>query len=522
MYPSNFLNVIKSVKTQGCLIYVDDGQQLKVNAKIKKIGSTSQSNVEKFINSGIFVLYYGNELHKEIECYITKERLEKEQGKRDQSTLLQLPIFTDEVLESTTVDLSSCNIYGVRSMSIMVHYPAYISNFEQFINARSIFNQVSGVLDVPSEVIDSHTVPISVIPALNCKVVRDDKVDNRSKLLVFPKWLLTDEQFALQSSLMRKVKRKISKSGLNRVVIKTIKKSFKLHTLLPVEEIIELPNLASELLSYLLVCSYGVNVKCDPEELENRVMIFPQASESYGGTDNLFNLAMQLRKTVVKGQSMGLVVIAKKGSVKSGYRRMMEEAGFWMPIVDSDVYGKWVSLQLLSPDYSEDVYKNLVDLKLDLNDDDTPSYFELLMTKIISGVDNIEVNVKEYERAVKVFCEQFGETIESKSLGINLFQHYVYEKYGTTGVLLMLHTTIEANLLSGAWQHVVISPIHDTLNAISGRNRDRPVENVLLHDAYISMTAFSSRYSVTWLELTLGIYPEGIERIKGYGTKLLV
>nr|QQP18680.1 hypothetical protein [French Guiana reovirus] len=201
-----------------------------------------------------------------------------------------------------------------------------------------------------------------------------------------------------------------------------------------------------------------------------------------------------------------LVIICPKGGFKTTFRKMMAVHYPDFAVIDSDVYGRWLSHRVTDHEYK----MTYEDLQKFSTYDTYPSYFEEIAACVINhGYDT------EIERRT-AFNHLFAKAIDSEVTSYTRFFEQVYtviprETFGR--MVVMVHTTIEADNISGNNVHACIRPVHSSLLAVKGRvGRNNLVQEFLWY-RYSEMTANTGRLYMSWAELLCVAFPDIVDNI---------
>ncbi|KAL0116401.1 hypothetical protein PUN28_009788 [Cardiocondyla obscurior] len=283
-----------------------------------------------------------------------------------------------------------------------------------------------------------------------------------------------------------------------RISLKGAGFSFKMVTYISIGKLItftDIGTVPSELIALLLFTSYADTISLPSERYNSIMSISPIEPVVKVHSLALISSALQMRKTFIWDNEMGVVIIASKGSMKTLFINMLRKVDPMVCVIDSDVYGRWITAQIQSHE--------IISLN-ELQSDNCiiPSYFELIASAILRKHND------NYMLCLSNFRESYANVLSHAIYGIAKFQDAIALEFGHTQILLFLHTTVEANLSSGKWQQIVLRPIHDTADAVKNRDKVNKEENIFLHYAYNALTPLSNRSCLNWLELMILLSPE--------------
>jgi len=470
-----------------------------------KRSKANGNDVSAFIARGKVVIYYGNVYFRGFESYITSKR----RGEMiDNDDFYSTPLYSTNSCSLGLVSPFSddLKVLKIGCTAMLSSSPAYIRALDTLLKGDSIFSS-DGAFIMPKQMQQTYqrvVCPISYRDSIQISSLQ--AVSDLDVLLVPPLCLVPQTRLTIYHSLIdyfKRTKRQIvGDSGLTTFSIDLPDKSYKIDTFLSATAPIRFdPSkpVPAEILVCIYLTSYAYTVDINSSDLARMVALTPVRPVTRAISDSLFSNALQLRKTFLSGNEMGYVVIANKGAMKTTVTGLLNEFLPSLIVIDSDVYGRWVT-SIIS--------RGVVNLR-DLNQDGCTvvSYFEAIAHELLSQTDSTKQDMLNH------FKQMYARIISDDVYGIAEFQNAIFDSYGTTQVLLFLHTTAEANLLSGKWQQTVIRPINNTLNAVKDRDRGNKDENVFLHCAYQALTPMHNRASIPWVDFLLLIAPGAIDAL---------
>nr|UHS71904.1 MAG: hypothetical protein [Reoviridae sp.] len=501
-YPTSFINSWKIATRPGFIIYAADREKFHISHSVNKKSLNSQQ-AELYISKGTVVIFFGDLYLRGFECYITSKR-RAELHANDEFALMPAYSEKDCVLGLNSPFSENIRILKVGCAALLAKAPAYLSSLDTIIGGDNIFSQ-QGELILPKILMQTVQRIICAISYRDTiKISSIEEVSEIDVLCNPPLCLVPKKYDMFYKSLWEYFKRNnlpiVGETGLTTFSIDLKHKNYRIDTFLSASRPIMFDpskGMPPEALPYLFLTSYAHTVQIDAEELKETVALTPLHPVVRVVSDSLFSNALQMRKTFLAGNEMGYIVIANKGSMKTIVTGLLAEFKPEIIVIDSDVYGRWVTEKVLGRD---------VDIKsLNTDDSEVVPYFEVIASELLQNKSLTQNN------RLHIFKNVFAKVISDPVHGTAAYQDAIYAAYGTTQVLLFCHTTIEANIMSGKWQQMVIRPINNTLKAVMERKRANRDENVFLYCAYQALTPMHNRAAIPWVDFFMLIAPEIID-----------
>lgn len=496
-YPANFLSQLKDMKMPGAIIYAVDGENIDLpNLKKKRVANDGQ--LRSIFAEGKNVMFFGDTIWDDYDCYITQRRLNKE--KSGDAFFSTLPLFDPSLLKESPNPFSGI-VLKVGALSLLSDAPKYLSALDVIIPGTDIFN-THGLIDIPRNLYCRLTRRISVNGLNNStKVIDITQVKSGDKLVVAPSFILSDTEEAFQHRLRKELRaiggRVIGASGMTFVKITCANGStYFLTTTMRIDDCHEFNDMGKFI--RFLLCSFNFGEKvsligCLP------VVLTTIDEVPYVMSDAMTIAALKKRRTFLNEQSMNIAIIGNKGSFKSTFLEMFQELNdsyksSFVQLIDSDTYGKWILEKMVNPGYK---YGDVLTEDL--------SYFETLMQNLIIAEENCVVRKK-------VFGDEYIRILLDEEHGLTQFQIEVGRFYGTgKRIVLFCHSIPEANCLSGNWQQFVLDPPHNARYINYNRDAGETTMHVDLYDVYD--TIGPARDKLQWVELLAILFPDVLQSV---------
>lgn len=500
-YPPAFVNTWSVTHTPGFIVYAADGENVPIRHSIKKkaVGLPFATTT---ISDGKCLIYYGNNYFRGLEGYVTEKR--RQEMSKD-SDFITMPIFKESEIKVGLISPFSPNIKVIKigNYGVLPLAPNYVRALDSLLKGEAIFNS-DGTID--SMLLNQASNTRIIVPFKYSTHVQIDSirmVQDNDVLCIPPKILCSQKHEKFYDELVGYFTRGgrpiLGETGLTNIHLKMKNVTYALTTFLRIPKpIIFDPEvgLNRELLPLLFLSSYGYTINLTSDEMISALGIIPVSPVTKTVSESLFSCALQLRKTFLMGCEMGYIVIGPKGGMKSHIKRILNVVRPELIIIDSDVYGRWVTNTKLK------IKMPLQNINFD--ESEVPSFFEKLAEDMISRMGSGFDTLKRYG-------EIFARIIADKECGVAAYQNAIFESYGTTQVILFMHSTSEANIMSGMWQQVLIRPVNNTRIAVQERIRDGLDSNLFLHSLYLQSTPSYNRTTIAWVDFLLLIAPEAID-----------
>lgn len=487
-FQRSFIKMWSLATTPGYLVYAANKEQLRLyhDYKCSKLTIDILNNK---VSNGHRVIYYGEQFFPGVEAYVTPARQKVEQNR----LISELPLIG--VVDTEVKHINPFNgtvvVYTIQNAAILAFAPKFVQALDTKVIGKPLFG-LDGTILYSECNNTSRLVCVSCLA--NCYQIKNvSEVKNTDTLLLMHELMLSEEEASLQNQIFRYFKknniRTVSDGNLQRIDLRAKFKNFKLDTFIKVNTVLIFTDDEQRYKIYelLMISSFASSYGRLSLKIPELISATPIAPTNRFVSNALLSVSLQLRKSFIFGRDMGITVIAPKAGFKTTVMHLIRDACPEYIQIDSDVYGRWV-MKMIAGDKQ---------VKLDGITESDMSIFEFYTTNLIK-----DKNVKDCfsDDLARSFSRFYSSILSNSEYGIAKFQTAIYNSYGTMRVILYLHTTIEANLLSGAWQQIVIKPIHDTYLAVRERNRDNKIENELLHLWYNSMTPYSNRVTLCWAE----------------------
>nr|UNI74216.1 MAG: hypothetical protein [brine shrimp reovirus 1]UNI74240.1 MAG: hypothetical protein [brine shrimp reovirus 1]UNI74252.1 MAG: hypothetical protein [brine shrimp reovirus 1]UNI74264.1 MAG: hypothetical protein [brine shrimp reovirus 1]UNI74276.1 MAG: hypothetical protein [brine shrimp reovirus 1] len=502
-YTESFIRSWSVNTGPGFIIYAADGESLDIyHGKKRKM--CTKDVAEKIIRKGSVLIYYGDVYFQEYESYITKQRQKQLLG-RDE--FQAIPLLEEQKIKRGTVSpfYDSVRVLKIGNVSQTSRSPGYVQALDSLIPGDCIFN-VEGEIALPKDLGMNDQRVVSAIPFRDLPVISSiSEIRPDDVLCETPEWLVSPYNKQHVEDVARHFHRTGGKTLRDTHFIKISLKgdrfSYRLITFLSIPKLItftETDGIPKSIVAILLLTSYADTISLSSDQIERITAIVPIEPVARVPSMALTSAALQLRKTFFWNNEMGLIVVAPKGSMKTTLSEVMSIALPGVVIIDSDCYGKWITLieqKRPIPPLSQ----------LGRDDYEEVSFFEKI------AVNLLKIYGEDYRSALAHFRRTYAHILSHPVHGIAKFQDVIANEFGHTQVLLFLHTTVEANLMSGKWQQIVIRPIHDTAEAVKNRDRALKDANLFLHHAYNAVTPISNRACLNWAEFMILLNPSMLQ-----------
>lgn len=507
-YPRAFINNWSVQQSPGIVVYTSNGEDF-INLDAKKKKEITESMLDNYIRSGKNVLYYGMILFSSFEVYITKKRaLEFKTA----GIIHGFPEFDEKIIDDLKYNpLSDKNkIIGVNNNYLISMCPKHIQAIDTLIAGKHLFDGSGALIKDDAFITIRRTVGIlerpGVIKISGINELRDSDafvISSKSTLQLTGKI----EELEIQNKIVAHAKKNkitiINDSDIFEYRLYTTSKCYRIYSYTKLDEMKFGEDDATRketIFKVLSLTSFG-SLDIQSDFFDNFIRITKGTPVSRVISDSLVITSLKLEKTFFCNSDMGLIIIAPKGSYKSTLMRAISKYYPEVNLIDSDIYGKWVTLMVNGNDENRLISLN----EVYSIEDETSSYFEILASLIISDT------TMTFEQQLSKFGAEYSITVGDPIIGIANFQNVMYQYFNSSEILLFSHTTVEANIMSGRWQQIIIRPIHNCEVIVNARKRELTDANNFLLHAYMQMTPMSNRTCLNWIEFILILFPKVFE-----------
>lgn len=512
-YPRTFIDNWSVQQSPGIIVYASNGEDF-VGLDAKKKKEITESMLDSYVRSGKNVLYYGLILFSNFEVFITKKRSIEF---KNQGIVHSFPEFDEKVISALKYNPLSdkSRVIGVNNNYLMNMCPKHIQAIDTLISGRQLFNADGALIKDDALMTIRRIVGVLDRPGL-VKISGASELRENDAFVTFSKATLQltnrVNEINLQNKIITFAKKNkikiITDSDISEYRLYTVNKSYRVYSYAKFNEMKFTKDdveLKINVFRTLCLTSFG-SLDIQSDFFDSFIRLTKGTPVSRTISDSLVITSLKLEKTFLSNSDMGLITIAPKGSYKSTLIQLIIKYYPEVNLIDSDIYGKWVTLMISRKKTKADTLVSLSEVyKLE---SETSSYFEVLADLIVNN------DTMNFQEQLSKFGAEYSLIVGDLITGVANFQNVAYEYFNSSKILLFMHSTVEANVMSGRWQQIIIRPIHSCEVIVNVRKREMTEANNFLLHAYMQMTPMSNRSCLNWIEFILLLFPKVFEHLR--------
>lgn len=513
MYPLNFLKVITQYKKTGFVLLVDESEldknefQNPNNFYIHTMNKNHDTNiVDVFLqNGGIVVLPYYFDGLETYEKYATQKFKSNNQS-------LNIPEYDTSLLIAHQAfmkhDLKFCRL---NNMNVQRRLPKYMAVFDNAITGLDLYNTDGNIIPTSMDIIGLEMQNVTSVSGIQGSKIISEFSENIDFFITTPEFLCTPEQLKNQKKIAKQCELNgipyMNDQGCNAWIVKQPTKGNEFY----IGSCYKLPKnvqpTTEQWFKWILFSTYISGEMIFDDLPNSRLELISPIQLTID--DAAVSIGKRLDSTFIGSQSdISLNIVSAKGSGKSHIKRMLRENSienkFDCIITDSDDYGEWLSkehgknvIEMLMQDYKEFDFTLLNTMTF------SPS--RSLFYDIIFACVKVESSIPALS---DLFFTFYNLIIGNSKFGIRAYIDYIKVTNNVHRVISFWHTMYEANLSPPNARTILITPNHDTRQAVFNRkeNETLKVLDVILHDLYKSTLPLG--LTIDWMTFLILVYPK--------------